>query len=552
VPSAWDAAWGTGLQYSRGVGVYRTRVSVPVGQPAALHFGACSLFCRVYVDKKLVHNHTLGGFTPFWVDVPSASAAVREIIVLASNIFDKKLTPTQAANYDFYQYGGLIRHVALHVLPADGLSLQRVEVLPLAKPGTETPSGEVNITVVLRPLLANLRRVRLQMIWDGGPASTSAATEYAVDADGKVSVTAAAVPNPAVWQPPSNPTAVPSLPLHTLTVRVSPLGAASAAAVASVTDAITVRFGLRIVSTAGREIRINGQPTKLKGFNRHDMYPQLGPSLPTAQYESDLAQIQLGLHANFLRGSHYPQDDRLLDLCDERGLLVWDEALAWGNYAPTLTDPDFLAAELGTANAMLDGGINHPSIVLWGFFNEGQSDDESAKPSYQAMADAFRSRDPSRLITWADNRVDNGKAYEYADVISFNRYPGWYNGPAEDINASWRGYAAWVAEHWPAKPFIISETGAGGIVGNHSDNATAPSRWSEEYESLVDGLDVSTAMECSNISGISLWQLQDIKVDQANSSSGRPGGINNKGVLSRWREPKLAAKTVADVYAGLA
>ena len=36
-------------------------------------------------------------------------------------------------------------------------------------------------------------------------------------------------------------------------------------------------------------------------------YPQLGPSLPTAQYESDLAQIQLGLHANFLRGSHYPQ-----------------------------------------------------------------------------------------------------------------------------------------------------------------------------------------------------------------------------------------------------
>ena len=83
---------------------------------------------------------------------------------------------------------------------------------------------------------------------------------------------------------------------------------------------------------------------------------------------------------------------------------------------------------------------------------------------------------------------------------------GWYNGRASQINASWRAHAAWVAEHWPAKPFIISETGAGGIAGNHSDNATDPARWSEEYQQLVDSLDVATAMNCSNVSGIALWQ----------------------------------------------
>jgi beta-glucuronidase len=310
-----------------------------------------------------------------------------------------------------------------------------------------------------------------------------------------------------------------------------------------------VRFGLRVVSTSGREIRLNGEPVKLRGFNRHDMYPNLGPSLPLSQYVADLTQLQLDLHANFIRGSHYPQDSRLLDLCDERGILVWDEALAWGNREPTLIDPAFLAAELGSVDAMVDGSINHPSVILWGFFNEGESDSQAASASYAAMAAAFRDRDRTRLVTWADNRMERSVAFEHADVISFNNYPGWYNGPAANVTRAWQGHAAWVAAQWPDKPFIISETGAGAVVGNHSDNRTEPARWSEEYQVLVDGLDVATAMGCANISGIALWQLMDIKVDESNSSLRRPGGINNKGVLDRWRRPKLAAAKVAQIYA---
>ena len=103
VPSAWDAAWGTGLQYSRGAGFYRAKVSVPAGKPAAIHFEACSMFCRVFIDGTPVANNTNGGFTPFWVDIPVSSSSDRVIIVMASNVFDRQLTPTQAAYYDFYQ-----------------------------------------------------------------------------------------------------------------------------------------------------------------------------------------------------------------------------------------------------------------------------------------------------------------------------------------------------------------------------------------------------------------------------------------------------------------
>ena len=75
---------------------------------------ARSVVQQVYVDGVLLHTSTLGGFTPFWVEVPPSRAPQhaqqhaqhRSLVVMASNVFDLELTPTQQANYDFYQYGG--------------------------------------------------------------------------------------------------------------------------------------------------------------------------------------------------------------------------------------------------------------------------------------------------------------------------------------------------------------------------------------------------------------------------------------------------------------
>ena len=100
--------------------------------------------------------------------------------------------------------------------------------------------------------------------------------------------------------------------------------------------------------------------------------------------------------------------------------------------------------------------------------DEGQSDNPDATPSYAAMANTFRGRDSSRLVTWASNRQTRDKGFEHADVISFNGYPGWYGGGGDTIAKTWTTAAEWVKTNWPTKPFIISETGAGAIDGNHS------------------------------------------------------------------------------------
>jgi len=259
-----------------------------------------------------------------------------------------------------------------------------------------------------------------------------------------------------------------------------------------------------------------------------------------------LKLLQETFNGNFIRGSHYPQDDRFLDLCDELGVLVWDEALGWGNDPDTMKDARFMTAQLDTVSAMLDRSYNHPSIILWGFFNEGASNDASTEPSYEAMANAFRARDPSRLITWASNQCSGDKNLRHADVVSFNGYPGWYGGDEATIVPKWQWDADWVEANFPDKPFVISEAGAGGIVGNHS--STQPlAHWSLEYQSIVDGITARYVMNSTGVAGLSLWQFQDIEVDTANSRL-RPGGINNKGMLDRWRNPKPAANEVGAAY----
>ena len=93
------------------------------------------------------------------------------------------------------------------------------------------------------------------------------------------------------------------------------------------------------------------------------MYPQYGSSIPSDPpiHAADL-DLLTSLGANFVRGCHYPQDQRFLDLCDEKGVLVWEETLAWGNSVPQLRDPLFMQAQLATAHAMVDASINHPSV----------------------------------------------------------------------------------------------------------------------------------------------------------------------------------------------
>eukprot|EP00958_Prasinococcus_capsulatus_P010729 scaffold1042_cov401-Prasinococcus_capsulatus_cf.AAC.56 len=174
-------------------------------------------------------------------------------------------------------------------------------------------------------------------------------------------------------------------------------------------DAVQVRIGLRTIAVNKyRRITINNESVKLVGFNRsclcmasclamstlaetcvaerfttlpnmcrHSMWPESGASSSFSQIQKDVKLLK-GAGANFVRGAHYPQDQRFLDLCDENGILVYEEALGTAVYLGDLKNvkSNFFREHLRALDAMVSASVNHPSVIIWGFFNEGPSDKE--------------------------------------------------------------------------------------------------------------------------------------------------------------------------------
>ena len=84
---------------------------------------------------------------------------------------------------------------------------------------------------------------------------------------------------------------------------------------------------------------------------------------------------------------------------------------------------------------------------------------------YNASAEAIRGMVPRshRMVTWASSSKEGGVCYAAADILSFNDYPGWYTASVPQIEQVWKNHTVWAEQHFPTKPFIASETGAGAI-----------------------------------------------------------------------------------------
>ncbi len=297
------------------------------------------------------------------------------------------------------------------------------------------------------------------------------------------------------------------------------------------------------VSVDGRQILINGESVRLLGVCRHEAHPQFGHGLPESLLVADVQQLR-DMGCNFLRGSHYPQDPRFLDLCDEAGICVWNEAIGWQHGANHLTDPHFIEAQLAHVNEMVAMSFNRPSVILWGILNESHSHDSKCRPAYEALLGRLRDLDPSRPVTYACNHPFDDVCLDLVDVVSVNCYPGWYVGEIVDIPAELdRIVARLDAAEQGDKPLIISEIGAGAVPGWRDWNAD---RWTEQYQAqLLDAVIRHLFVDRDRACGLSIWQFCDCRTSELGwKALSRPRGFNNKGILDEYRRPKLACEVV--------
>lgn len=253
-------------------------------------------------------------------------------------------------------------------------------------------------------------------------------------------------------------------------------------------DAATVfypfKIGFRSIERRGVEVLVNGRPIKLRGVNRHDTSSIHGHATPLADLLRDI-QLMKQHNINAVRTSHYPNDPRWLDLCDEYGLFVIDETdlethgdMITG-YALS-SNPDWKNAFLDRVERMISRDRNHPSIIFWSMGNES-----GYGSNHLAMIELTRKMDPTRLVHYCEavwNPEVDVVSMMYPVAVSA---PGHERAVAAPEHVQDRAFSLEEAARITDRPFMMCEYAH--AMGNGPGNLKEYWELIDRYPSLLGG-----------------------------------------------------------------
>ena len=272
-------------------------------------------------------------------------------------------------------------------------------------------------------------------------------------------------------------------------------------------EVITDRVGLREVGVADVVVRLNGSPLTLRGVNRHDSDPVTGPAVDLAHMQRDL-RLMKEHNINAVRSSHYPNDPRFYQLCDEYGFYVMSEAdneshgaqslfLAddsWDNQVehwnePIADNPEWAEATIDRMRLCVHREKNRPSVIAWSAGNEG-----GYGCTFEAALAWVKGFDPTRLTHYESAYYrDSKRRYDYSCIDLYSRmYPS-----LEEV----RDYL----NSDPDKPFILVEYSH--AMGNGPGDL-------EEYWEIIRADE--------RMCGGFVWEWCDHAVTAGTSDDGRP------------------------------
>ena len=196
-------------------------------------------------------------------------------------------------------------------------------------------------------------------------------------------------------------------------------------------EKIIEKVGFRTVTINGKVFKINGEPIKLKGVNRHDFNCETGATVTLQNMYDDL-KLMKQLNVNAVRTSHYPNSPEFYQLCDAVGIFALDEADVETHGAVTIEggydvelfkefaeNEFFTKGILDRHTALVERDKNRPSVIMWSLGNEsgfGKSFFEGAR--------YIKNRDKTRPIHYEGLYLADEKYYytDMVDVVSM-MYP---------------------------------------------------------------------------------------------------------------------------------
>lgn len=507
----------------RGEGIYKT--TFQGGGNLRFEFKGVSHTATVWLDGREIAKH-YNAYTIFDVVLTNIPDGEHTLEIKADNRFSEE-SALHIPN-DYMSYGGITRPVVLEQI-AD-VYLKQVHVTPFFLNGVwsaevEAVVANVSDAVQNCKVRADISRENVQETVQG-----TVQWEEVELAPGEQRTLARTLTFPDVeeWSMES-----PSLYYVNAVVEQNCVP----------TDDLIDRFGFRQVGMEGKRILINGKAVRIKGFCRHEDHPQFGCALPFSAMAADLALIR-HLGANSVRTSHYPNDEIFLDLCDEQGILVWEENHARGLSLENMQNPNFEPQAEQVTREMIPAHYNHPSIYIWGILNECASETEYGKECYAKQLSLIKELDQSRLHSFASCKFKTDICFGLPDVVSYNIYPQWYHDtPAQEyLDDLYR----WVQEETEGKgkPFLITEIGAGGIYGYRNPYH---SKWTEEYQADTLEKQVKAVLGYEDCCGVYIWQFCDVRISEEWFGT-RPRTMNNKGIVDEYRRRKLSYDVVKGIF----
>ncbi|PAF16613.1 glycoside hydrolase family 2 TIM barrel-domain containing protein [Terribacillus saccharophilus] len=213
-------------------------------------------------------------------------------------------------------------------------------------------------------------------------------------------------------------------------------------------EVIPQTVGFRRFEMIDKVMCLNGKRVVFKGVNRHEFNARSGRVVTEEDMLWDIKTMKQH-NINAVRTSHYPNQTRWYELCDEYGLYVIDEMNleshgSWqklGQVEPSWNVPGNLPEwqdiVMDRAVSMLERDKNHPSILIWSCGNESYAGEVIVN-----VANYFREKDPSRLVHYEG--VFHAREYDEASDMESRMY-----AKVEDIIE--------YLENNPEKPFISCE-----------------------------------------------------------------------------------------------
>jgi len=446
------------VNYYQGPGWYKTQLAIDnphKGGRTLLEFEGAGQKTEVYIYTTKVGEHT-GGYDSWNVDITDAVRTFLSdpkqaerfkgkipLSIRCDNTRDLEMIPSDLS--DFNLYGGLYRYLNLVYVPQVSFDHIRIE-----------PSVSENLrkgTVSVRAAFYNPEDVKKANVtvnlYDPSQKVIFTKTLENVLPLGEQSLIQADIPAPALWH-------TDSPQLYTCELTIDTDG-----------NSLTARehFGFRKFEFQEKgPFFLNGKRLLLRGTHRHEDHAGVGPAMTEDMMRVEIEMMK-EMGVNFIRLGHYQQSEIILDLCDEFGILVWEE-IPWCRGG--LGGEKYKEQARRMLKNMITQHHNHPSVILWGLGNENDwpndfsyFDKGAIRAFMKELHDLAHSLDNTRMTAIRRCEFCN----DIVDVYSPSIWAGWYRGVFTEYKEI--SYT----EMQKVKRFLHVEWGGDSHARRHSENA---------------------------------------------------------------------------------